>query len=113
MLEYDKACLELEEVVDGVENEVVSAVGKLYLQKEILRTALETWSYSQKTYEAVLLQHKLGRWEIESLHLAVANMMSAQLEYYTALADYWSLWYRIRCLTLYDFEKNRPIEYTF
>ncbi len=109
VLEYDKACLELEEVVDGVENEVVSIVGKLYLQKEIFQNARETWDCSQKMYETVLLQHRLGRWEIESLHLAVTNMMSAQLEYYTALADYWRLWYRIRCLTLYDFERRQPI----
>lgn len=109
VLEYDKACLELEEIVDGVENEVVSSVGKWHLQKDIFQNAWETWECSQKTYETVLLQHKLGRWDIESLHLAVTDMMSAQLEYYTALADYWKLWYRIRCLTLYDFEHRQPI----
>lgn len=109
VLEYDKACLELEDIMDGVENDVVSAVGKLYLQNDIFQNAKEAWNCSLKMYETVLLQHKLGRWKIESLHLAVENMMSAQLECYTALADYWKLWYRIRCLTLYDFEHRQPI----
>ena len=109
VLDYEKACLEFEEKVNEVKNEVLSAIGRLILQKEILRSAKETWCYSQKTYDNVLLQHKLGRWDIYSLHLAGTNMMSAQLEYYTALADYWSLWYRIRSLTLYDFEHGQPI----
>ena len=109
VLEYDKSCMELREIADGVENEVVSAVGKLQLQKDILRDAWEAWESSQEMYATVLLKYKLGRWEIESLHMAVTNMMSAQLEYYNALADYWSLWFRIRYLTLYDFEHCHPI----
>ena len=32
-----------------------------------------------------------------------------RVDYYNALADYWSLWFRIRYLTLYDFEHCHPI----
>ncbi len=44
-----------------------------------------------------------------SLNNAIVNRQNALINYYSALKDFWTTYYQIRSLTLYDFEKNTPI----
>jgi outer membrane protein len=46
---------------------------------------------------------------ITDLNIAMQEKDEAKRNYIAALRDLWKSYYRLRRLTLYDFEKDRPI----
>ena len=43
------------------------------------------------------------------LNASIAEKDTARRNYVTTLYNYWSLYYTLRSLTLYDFENNKPL----
>ena len=46
------------------------------------------------------------------LNASISEKDAARRNYITALYNYWSLYYTLRSLTLYDFEKDAPLTET-
>jgi outer membrane protein TolC len=55
----------------------------------------------------------IGKADINSLTLSTNRRQEAQRNYILALKNYWQSYFKIRKLTLYNFEKRTPIAETF
>lgn len=52
----------------------------------------------------------LGKSSILDLNASTTEKESARRSYLTSLHDYWSIYFTLRSLTLYDFLRNAPLE---
>ena len=62
-----------------------------------------------KRFEVAKNRYIIGRIGIDNLYLAQNEKDQGLLQYVQALRGYWDAYYRLRRLTLYDFESNAPI----
>ena len=62
-----------------------------------------------KRYEVAYNRYVIGRITIDNLYIAQNEKDQAVSQYLTALRNYWQAYYRLRQLTLYDFERRAPI----
>ena len=66
---------------------------------------------AQLRYQIAQDRFLLGDLSITDLSIALQEKDQAKRDYIRALWDYWRSYYRIRLLTLYDFEQNQKINY--
>ncbi|MDQ6830023.1 MAG: TolC family protein [Gemmatimonadota bacterium] len=62
-----------------------------------------------KRFEVAYNRYVIGKIGIDNLYLAQSEKDQALLQYVAALRGYWAAYYRLRRLTLYDFELNSQI----
>jgi len=62
-----------------------------------------------KRFEVAYNRYVIGRITIDILYIAQQEKDQARTQYVNALRNYWQAYYRLRRLTLYDFEADRPI----
>ena len=105
-------------VVYDVENdkrsfdrEIVVQVEQFSLLKDQLTTAKEADKVAENGYEIALKKFQNGEISITDLNISLQERESAKRDYIASLQDYWVAYYRLRILTLYDFEKQEKIWY--
>lgn len=64
---------------------------------------------ASKRFEVAKNRYVIGRIGIDNLYLAQTEKDQGLLQYVQALRGYWDAYYRLRRLTLYDFERGAPI----
>lgn len=64
---------------------------------------------ASEKYQIAQERYILGNLSITDLSIAFAEKDQAKRDFIGALRDYWTAFYRLRWLTLYDFEKNEKI----
>ncbi len=96
-----------------LEEEVVMTVGNFTVQQQLIRSAEEAMELSRMAYEQTQERFIIGKADINSLTLSTNRRQEAQRNYIAALKNYWQSYYKLRKLTLYDFEKNKAIEVDF
>jgi outer membrane protein TolC len=64
-----------------------------------------------RKYEISKNRYLIGKISITDLNLALQDKDIAKRNYVQSLEDFWTTYYEIRRLTLYDFEQNRPLLY--
>lgn len=94
----------------SIEEEVVMTVNDFNVQGGLIRSAEEARDLAESAYEETRMRFLIGKSDINSLSLALNRKDAAQKNYITALKNYWLSYYKIRRLTLFDFEKNKRIE---
>ncbi len=62
-----------------------------------------------KRFEVAYNRYMIGRITIDNLYLAQNEKDQSRVSYAQALRAYWTAYYQLRKLTLYDFETGRPI----
>jgi outer membrane protein TolC len=62
-----------------------------------------------KRFEVALNRYVIGRIFIDNLYVAQAEKDQARAQFVQALRGYWQAYYRLRRLTLFDFEAGQPI----
>lgn len=82
----------------------------LQLRDQVLLAA-QSDTIAQRRYEVAQNRYLIGRIDITNLFIAQNEKDSARQGYISALRDYWTGWYELRQLTLYDFREDRPISY--
>jgi outer membrane protein TolC len=63
-----------------------------------------------KRFEVAYNRYVIGRIAIDNLYVAQSEKDQALVQYVQALRGYWQAYYRLRRLTLFDFETGRPIQ---
>ena len=80
-----------------------------------LRSQVELASKSDtiaiKRYDVTKNRYLIGRVDVTNLNIAQNERDSARRSYIQALRNFWSGWYDLRRLTLYDFVSDEPIFY--
>lgn len=82
----------------------------LQLRDQALLSA-QSDTIAQRRYEVAQNRYLIGRIDITNLFIAQNEKDSARQAYIRALRDYWTGWYELRQLTLYNFRKDQPITY--
>jgi len=83
------------------------------MQEDQLRIAAMSDTIAQKSYEISYARYMTGRGDITVLNIADEAKDKAKKDYMNELNNYWTYYYSIRQLTLFDFQNNRPLEEDF
>jgi outer membrane protein len=93
------------------EREVIVQVEQFSLLKDQLNTAREADKVAENGYLIALKKFQSGEISITDLNISLSERESAKRDYISSIENYWESYYRLRILTLYDFELNQKIVY--
>ena len=93
------------------DREIIVQVEQFSLLKDQLRTAEEADKVAENGYNIALKKFQNGELSITDLNIALQERETAKRDYITSIRNYWVAHYRLRMLTLYDFEKGHNITY--
>jgi outer membrane protein TolC len=98
--------VQLEQERIAFEQDVLRLVRQFNLQTNQIRVAEKTDYTANKRNDVAQRLYVLGRSTILDLNSAITEKDAAKRNYINTLYNFWSYYYNIRRLTLYDFEKN-------
>jgi outer membrane protein TolC len=86
---------------------------KNFLQlKAQAQLAAESDTIARRRYQVSENRYRIGKIDITDLFLAQGAKDSARQGYIRSLRAFWTGWYNLRKLTLYDFQKGEPIAHS-
>lgn len=83
---------------------------QLEQSRRTLAISAKADTVAAKRFEVAYNRYVIGRIAIDNLYLAQSEKDQALLQYGQALRAHWNAYYRLRRLTLYDFERGVPIQ---
>jgi len=95
------------------EQEVMLQVMQFNLQDDQLRIAAKADTIAQNRYDVTKQRFLIGNVDVLDLNVALTEKDTAKRGYLSALHNYWSYFYNIRRLTLYDFIAGLPLSAEF
>ena len=95
-----------------IEEDVIMTVGDFNMQKDMIAHAEEALVIADKAYAQTRQRFMIGKADINSLTLSRQRQQEASKNYIYALENYWVSYFKIRKLTLFDFEFNTPLSET-
>lgn len=99
-----------EQGMKDFELNVIRMVRQFNLQNQYVEVAAKTDRTADRRYEVAKRLYILGKSTILDLNASITEKDAARRSYISALKSYWSLYYGLRSMTGYDFEKNQKIE---
>ena len=78
--------------------------------KNQLELTAKADAIASEKYQIAQDRYILGNLSITDLSIAFSEKDQAKRDFIGALRDYWTAFYRLRWLTLYDFEKGEKIK---
>ncbi len=100
--------IEIEE--QEFEQEIYLHVLNWQNQRNFLKTAKKAQEIALKRYEIAKKRFVLGKINITDLNIALQEQDRSVLQYLNSLEKFWTDYYILRRLTLYDFIKNEKIK---
>jgi len=97
----------------ALEQDVVNTVQDFSIQQEVIKSAEEATKIADLAYQATKERFIIGENDISALTLSLNRQTEARRNYIEALKNYWLSYYKIRKLTLYDFEKQTSLLLSF
>ncbi|MDB4903374.1 MAG: Outer rane efflux protein [Mucilaginibacter sp.] len=91
--------------------QIVTQVSLFNEMKEQLAFTAEADSIASEKYKIARERYVLGDLSITDLSIAFTENDQAKRDYVQSLRDFWSAYYQLRYLSLYDFEKDEKITY--
>ena len=93
------------------EQNIYLKVMQFAMQKKQLAIAAKSDTVARLRYEITHKRYMIGKVnDVLELNNAQIDNDNAKLNYFNTLKDYWINYYQLRKLTLYDFQRNRPIK---
>ena len=83
---------------------------QLPLARRNLALSAKADTVAAKRFEVAYNRYVIGRIAIDNLYLAQSEKDQASVQYLQALRGYWLAHYRLRALTLYDFQTGKQIQ---
>lgn len=107
----DLVVFDVERDRENFERTVVVQVEQFSLLKAQLEIAKEADNVAGNGYQIALKKFQNGEISITDLNISLSEREKAKRDYIKSLETYWVAYYRLRELTLYDFEKGQKIMY--
>jgi len=95
------------------EQNIFISVAQFNLQDDQLFSAAKADTIGRKRYEVAKQRFLIGKIDVLDLNVADSEKDMAKRGYLSALRDYWTYFYTVRRLTLYDFENDLPLSTDF
>jgi outer membrane protein TolC len=92
------------------QNAVTQAIA-FNIQKSRVESAALSDTLATESYELTMTRFKKGQTDVLRLTTSQTAKDNARLQYINALAQYWNYYFKLRSLTLHDFERNMDIEF--
>ena len=108
--QVDLVNTQAEQGMRDFEQNVARMVRQFNLQSQYVEVAEKTARTADRRYEVAKRLYILGKSTILDLNASITEKDAARRSYISALKSYWSLYYGLRSMTGFDFEKNRKIE---
>jgi outer membrane protein TolC len=83
------------------------------LQDDQVAIAAKSDTIAQKRYDMTKQRFLIGKVDVLDLNVALSEKDGAKSNYIAALRKYWSNYYTLRRITLYDFLKDKPLDADF
>lgn len=96
-----------------VEEDVIMTVGDFNIQQNLISSAEEALDLAVMAYNETKQRFMIGKADINSLTLSLNRQQEAQRNYISALQNYWLSYFKIRKLTLHDFETGVSLSSEF
>ncbi len=103
----ESARLTVERNRHELRQELADAVGDMTTYREMAADSEKIFQLAQAAYEVSKQRFRLGKADTNTLTLALSRKIESMRNYLSALRSYWAAYYKIRRLTLYDFEHGR------
>lgn len=91
------------------EQNIFQSVMEFNLQAEQVKNAAKADTVAQKGYEIAFQRFLIGKVDVTDLNIARNSLESARKAYISEVKTYWSYYYRLRMLTLFDFVKREQL----
>lgn len=102
----DMVYTQVEQDRTNFELNIIKFVKQFNLQEKRIQVALKTEYTAGKRNNIARRLFILGRSSVLDMNAAITEQNTARRNYINTLYSYWQLYYMIRSITLYDFEKN-------
>ncbi len=102
---------DVEKDIKDFERSVIVQVEQFSLLRDQINTAREADKVAENGYLIALKKFQNGEISITDLNISLSERETAKRDYITAIENYWESYYRLRILTLYDFELKQKIMY--
>jgi len=83
------------------------------LQDDQVAIAAKSDTIAQKRYDMTKQRFLIGKVDVLDLNVALSEKDGAKSNYIAALRKYWSNYYTLRLITLYDFLEDKPLKADF
>ncbi len=107
----DLVVFDVQQDRENFERTVIVQVEQFGLLKEQLDIAEEADKVAGNGYLIALKKFQNGEISITDLNISLSERDKATQDYIKSIQTYWTAYYRLRELTLYDFEKGQKIMY--
>ncbi len=97
----------------SLDEEVAMTVDDFNIQIDLIKSAREAMDLADMAFDRTQQRFMIGKTDLSSMSLASSRRQEANRNYIAALKNYWLSYYRLRKLTLYDFELNIPLARKF
>jgi outer membrane protein len=97
--------------MEEFDREVIVQVEQFSLLRDQLETADEADEVAENGYQIALRKFQNGELSITDLNIALQEREQAKRDYIRSIRSYWVAYFRLRMLTLYDFERGHNITY--
>lgn len=89
------------------EQEIMTLVRKFEVLRSQVEITKESDNVAQERYTVAQNRYLIGKIDITNLNIALTEKDNAKRSYVNALRSFWSAYYDLRRLTLYDFAANQ------
>jgi len=91
------------------EQDIYQSVLEFNLQAGQVFTSAKADTVAKMGYEVTFQRFLIGKIDVIKLNIASNDQETARMAYLSRLRDYWTSYFRLRSLTLFDFENNQPL----
>ncbi len=95
------------------EQQVLLSAMQFNLQDDQLMIAAKSDTVATYRYEVAKQRFLIGKIDVLDLNVALEEKDLSRRQYIAAMRDFWSYYYNIRRLTLYDYINNTPISASY
>lgn len=107
--ERDLVQTQIEQERRDFEKEVEMQVRQFRMNRNNLQIAARADTVAQKRFEVARQRYMTGKITITDLNIAMNEEERARQDYVQALRSFWTSYYNLRQLTLYDFREDEPL----
>lgn len=93
----------------NLEQDVMNQIGQYLQLRNRLIISARADTIAQKRYSVAKNRYLIGKIDITNLNIAQTEKDQARSNYYATMRDFWLAYYKLRRLTLYDFERNEAL----
>ncbi|MCI9608437.1 MAG: TolC family protein [Muribaculaceae bacterium] len=97
----------------SLEEEIIMTVNDFNIQQGLIASAIEALDLAETAYSQTKQRFIIGKVDLNTLTLSLNRQQDANKNYVSALQNYWLSYYKLRKLTLFDFETNMELSSKF